>query len=73
MCAEAQYSWEGDAFGTNYLVLVISVLETQVLELNRWSPAPSHPSAFSTASYKASRSLGAGDTLQKSAGAPQCE
>lgn len=72
VCAEARYFWEGDALGTSHLILIISVLEAQVLEMNYCSPAPSRSSAVNTASYESSSSLGAGGTLQKSAGAPQC-
>lgn len=64
---------EGDVLGASNLILIISVLEAQVLELNCCSPAPSHPSAFNTATYESSSSLGMRDTLQKTAGAPQCE
>lgn len=64
---------EGDALGASHLILMISVLEAQVLELKCCSPAPSHPSAFNTASYEFSSSLGMRDALQKTAGASQCE
>lgn len=73
MCTEAWYFWERISLSNRHLVIIISVLEAQVLDLNCCSLSPSCSSAFSTASYDhlSSSNLGTGHTLQKSAEAPQ--